>query len=145
MPEPQYHQVLCSLTEEEYHEMTAAHAGGTRQHQPLLYGTIQGDGDTFCEDDITLIVRDCLIELNSNDDLDEFLGTREREHFDATTLPYEVKAAVMDAARDKWSPPRQSGNHHDGSYWREGPEEARKLLDAHPELAGIFGDPGQNE
>ena len=141
MPETQYHQVLCSLTEEEYNNLHADQAEETRDHPPLLYNSTQGDADSYFEDDITLIVRDCLIEICSDDAQGEALAEIERDSFDATTLPFGVKVAVMSAAKENWSPPRQTGNHYDGSEWTGGPEEAQKLADAHPDLMNMLLQP----
>ena len=135
---PRY-QVICHITEQEYEEQRErAHDDGEeRILRPILYACTAQNGDPIFEDDVTLMVRDALLALSEGEDNEELEG-RDRQDFDAMELPFELKLLVMEAAKENWDPPRQSGNHFEPSYWCGPKEKAKELLDKNPELRDIF-------
>ena len=98
MSPPQYHQLLRSLTEDEYHERSNLHDAQNRQHLPLLYVAISNSCETVFEDNITLVIRDALIEI-SDDDVTGKLYAKDRDDFDAAALPFNLKLSVLGTAK----------------------------------------------
>ena len=138
MPNPMYHQVLCSITEDEYRRMAQDHDPQLHHHHPLLFRTTHEDGDPIYEDDLTLVIRDALIKLAADGQAADQLYDKERHDFDATQLPFALKVALLESAAEHWDPPQQVHHHFEPSYWRGSAEDARRLLHGHPELRLIF-------
>ena len=138
MSDNKYHQVICSLTEEEYHQHLNLPDTSGRQHPPLLYQTAENTYEAMFEDDITLIVRDALIEVSDDDAYIDSMNQHDRDSFNATGLPFALKVAVLSTAKENWQPPQHSRNNYESSYWYGDKEAARKLLSDHPELKTIF-------
>ena len=138
MTDKQYYQVLCSLTEEEYHQQFNRPDLDGRLHSPLLYQSAQDTYLPIFEDDIPLIVRDAMLEVSPDDTAADTLRDKDRQDFDATALPLSLKASILLSAKDNWNPPEHSQNNFETSYWAGPPESAQQFLDNHPELLTMF-------
>ena len=136
MPEQEYHQVLCCLTEDQYRQIRKEFDTGPSGplHPPLLFRTAEGNGDPIFEDQITIIVRDALMAIAQDDDTRDRLAGIQAHDLDALALPFPQKLDVMRAAAEHWEPPRQERHNHFDSYWRGDTEQARQLLERHPDL-----------
>ncbi len=138
MSDNKYHQVLCSLTEEEYHQHFNLPDTSGRQHPPLLYQTAENTYEAMFEDDITLIVRDALVEVSDDDAYIDSMNEHDRDSFNAAGLPFALKVAVLSTAKENWQPPQHSSNNFESSYWYGDNQTARTLFADHPELKTIF-------
>ena len=100
MSDNKYHQVLCSLTEVEYHQHFNLPDTSGRQHPPPLYQTAENTYGAMFEDDITLIVRDALAEVSEDDNYVDSLNEHDRDSFNAAGLPFALKVAVLATAKE---------------------------------------------
>ena len=91
MSDNKYHQVLCSLTEEEYHQHFNLPDTSGRQHPPLLYQTAENTYEAMFEDDITLIVRDALVEVSDDDAYIDSMNEHDRDSFNAAGRPVRTQ------------------------------------------------------
>ena len=138
MTDTKYHQVLCSLTEQEYHQHFNLPDPDNRLHPPLLYQSANETHLPIFEDDIPLIVRDAILQTSPDDAAAEAIHDKDRDDFDPTPLPLPLKAAILLCAKEFWNPPEHYRNSYESSYWSGPQESAQKLLDDHPELLTMF-------
>ena len=133
--QPARYEVLCSLTVDEYLQMAEEHRANGRQ--ALLFDTTEDRGAPIFEDDLTLIVRDALIAVETNKETIRQLRKKENRDFDATRLPVEIKLALMDYAKRCWNPPHPEQELND-SHWTGEERDAHRMLYELPELRLIF-------
>lgn len=136
IPNPEYHQVLCYLTQAQYEQLRREHDAGPAGpiHPPLLFINSADTSDAICEDSLPLLIRDMLIVELEGDPAAETLRELEAEDIEAASLPFEVRLELMHAAAEHWMPRRFDGSHSDESWWHGPASAAREMLNRHPIL-----------
>lgn len=130
MPNEQRHRVICDLTQDEYELQRQLADNDLKRYSPLLE-MVNERGVPFNESHIGRIAADALSCATGHEASDEAQGQAEQT---ADAWPMGKKVQFMEFAAQHWSPPYAD----ETSYWNSTPQNAHKLLTAHPELSAIL-------
>ena len=152
----QYHEIVCTVTQEEYERMRRQYeeAGDEAPGNPPMLFALSEVNEAIFEDDLPSVVRTLLIaHLNIQDS--DAAADMENWTFDTASLPFEIRAALMEAASRHWTPgtPEDEETCCDGSCedpgcsgpamldddsgWHGPREEATNLVERYPVLMSL--------